>query len=153
MPRMLLPAILAVLALTACGGPQPSGHATQPPASSAPVRVSLRDAGEVVRLSLGQRLVVAPGAGAGASRWIVARFPRAALERTGDRRVAGRHIFEAVAEGRGQVLLLNLAAWPEGPCDPTAINARRCLMPLAASGETGSEPANMRVLSLQIVVG
>jgi hypothetical protein len=153
MPRILLPAALVVLTLTACGGARPPREAEQPSSAPARVRVTLQDAGEVVRLSVGQRLVVVPGPGAGESRWIVARWPRAALERTGGRRVASRHVFEAVAEGRGELLLLNLAAWPKGPCDPTATNARRCLSLQAGSAPAGSEPANLRTLGLQVVVG
>jgi hypothetical protein len=149
MPRTLL---AVVLALTACGGARPPREAEQPTNSSARVSVSLRDAGEVVRLAVGQRLVVVPGRGAGESRWMVARWPQVALERSGGRRVASRHVFEAVAEGRGDVLLVNLAAWPRGPCDPTSSSARRCVRLLAGWEPAGSEPANLRTLGFQVVV-
>jgi hypothetical protein len=146
----MIPTALLVI-LTGCG-PEP---VESPRSSSSPnptARVTLRDAGEVVRLSVGERLVVVPDAVGGGSRWIVARFPDEALERARGRRVAARHVFEAVARGRGELLLLNLSAWPEGgPCDPSATNARRCLRPQAASAGSGRD--NVRVLALQVVVG
>lgn len=152
MRRILLVTVTALTVLTGCGA-EPAGR-PDPASSPGGVRVTLRDAGEVVRLSVGERLVVVPGAGEGGARWIVARFPDEALERTGGRRVAARHVFEAVAQGRGELLLLNLSAWPEdGPCDPSAINARRCLRSQAASASRGSEPDNARVLGLEVVVG
>jgi hypothetical protein len=149
---LMIPAALLVI-LTGCG-PEPVESARSPSTPDATARVTLRDAGEVVRLSVGERLVVVPGAVGGGSRWIVARFPDEALERTRGRRVAARHVFEAVGRGRGELLLLNLSAWPEGgPCDPSATNARRCLLPQAASASAGSRRDNVRVLALQVVVG
>jgi hypothetical protein len=150
MRGILLAAVAALVLLAGCG-PDPAG-APEPMPSPRAVRVTLRDAGELVRLSVGERLVVVPGASGGGSRWIVARFPDEVLERAGGRRVAARHVFEAVSQGRGDLLLLNLSAWPKGPCEPSAINARRCLRPQAASASARAEPDNARVLGLEVVV-
>jgi hypothetical protein len=142
-------AALCVLTASACGqAPRGAGGELAPPRT---VRVTRADAGRTVRLSVGQVLVVeAPGTG-GAARWVVARYPRKVLERRG-RPPEGDHVFGATSEGRGDVLLVNLAAWPGGPCEPRP-TGRRCLLPLNEPLPAASARVGLRILEFEVVVG
>jgi hypothetical protein len=120
------------------------------------VTVTLEDAGRTVRLSVGERLVVDAG-----GAWAVARYPRAALELSERRSGTGRHVFKAVAPGRGHLLLVDLSAWPEGRCRPRPEVARRCLLAQAAREGPGRGfpdrpgpgfPQRLGVLGFEIVV-
>jgi hypothetical protein len=137
-------------ALASCG--RPATESREGRSAPETVTVTGADAGTIVRLGVGERLVIDPP-GDGAKRWLVARYPRRVL--TPARPIKeGRHVFRATAAGRGEVMLLDLAGWPEGgPCDPRPENARRCLFPLEESARNqGRFPERVRVLGFEVVV-
>jgi hypothetical protein len=148
-PRTAGAALCLVAALASCG--RPVGGPEKPPPAPETVTVTAADAGTIVRLEIGERLVV--DVRHEGQRWVVARYPRKVLTR--GNAAAGRHVFRATAAGRGEVILLNLAGWPrEGPCEPRPENARRCLLPLVESDRVqGRFPERLRILGFEVVVG
>jgi hypothetical protein len=138
-------------ALASCG--RPATEPREPRSAPETVTVTEADAGALVRLGVGERLVVDPP-GDGAKRWVVARYPRRVLTLARGPGAAGRHVFRAAAAGRGEVMLLDLAGWPEGgPCDPRPESARRCLFPLQGSARNqGRFPERPRILGFEVVV-
>ena len=100
-----------VAALASCG--RPATEPREPRSAPETVTVTGADAGTLVRLGVGERLVIDPP-GDGAKRWVVARYPRRVLTLAPGQApgAAGRHVFRAAAAGRGEVMLLDLAGWP-----------------------------------------
>lgn len=142
--QSLCATLLLLLGLPACGSSDAAGSSGSRDAAGSLHQVGPRDSGELVKLTVGDRLVVSLDNMPQAT-WRLVGYPHGMLELAERHPRQSRYAFEAMSPGRGS-LTLRLAQY----CGPPLL--RPCRMGKSGGADSGRPPLFGRAYRLDVHV-